>query len=118
VLAVVGLLIAAAGYLTWTGSLVIAVERQLGPNATPQQQQAALQKMLASGEIPRAAIVLFAGGTLAGVLALIYGIRSLLRQESRRGLAIVGLIIATSITFCQVLPMLIALGSRSVTPGS
>lgn len=115
-----GVLIAAAGYLTWIGSLAIALERQLGPDATPQQQQAALHKMLASGErppVPNGAMVLFAGGTLAGVLALICGIRSLLRQEPRRGLAVAGLILGTSVAFCQVLPMLVALAARSAAPG-
>jgi hypothetical protein len=114
------MLIAAAGYLTWLMAVSIAIEQKVGQGATRQQQDVALRQMLASGEmppVPREAMVLFVGGALAGGLALVFGIRSLLRQESRRGLAIAALVLGASITFCQALPMLAALATRSATRG-
>jgi hypothetical protein len=112
------MLIAAAGYLTWLTIVSLAVEQKVGQGATRQQQDVALRQMLASGElppVPREAVILFVGGSLAGGLALIFGIRSLLRQEPRRGLAIAALVISASIIFCLALPMLVALATRSAT---
>ena len=111
-LALAGTVLAAAGYLVWFGSLTLALEKKIGPNSTPQQQQAALQELMASGQVqapPRAAVAFFAVGLPLGIVGLVMAVRSLLRQEPRRGWAIAACILGACVTLCQVLAMLSAL---------
>jgi hypothetical protein len=111
-LALAGTVLAAAGYLVWIGSLSLAIQQKLGPNSTPQQQQAAMQELMASGQVqapPKGAVAFFVVGLPLGIVGLVMSIRSLLRAEPRRGLAIAGCILGACVTLCQVLPMLSAL---------
>ena len=115
-LSLAGTVLAAAGYLVWIGSLSLAVQQKTGPNPTPQQQQAAVQELMASGQVqapPRVAVAFFVVGLPLGVIGAVMAIRSLLRPESRRGLAIAACILGACATLCQILPMLSALMIRS-----
>jgi len=119
VLTLVGTLIATAGYIALMGSYMLTVQAKLGANATPQQIEDAMREMMASGElqpVAPAAVAFFAVGSGFGIVGLILAIRSLLRQEGRRGLAIASCILGACITLCQILPMLGALAARSTFP--
>lgn len=114
VLAMAGTLFAAAGYLLIFGAAINQITNKLGPDATPQQQQMMMQELMAKGElIPREAVICFFIGACLGIAGLVFAVTSLLRQESRRGLAIAACIIGACITFCQVAPVLNALLTRA-----
>lgn len=119
ILTLVGTLIATAGYIALMGSYILTVQERLGPNATPQQIEDAMRQMMADGQLQLVSPVaagFFAVGSLFGIVGLILAIRSLLRQEARRGLAIAACILGACITFCQILPMLGALTAPSTVP--
>lgn len=118
VLSLVGTLLAIAGYLTWFAPVSLAVLEKLGPNAPPERQQALFQELAFSEQFHEArtwAIPIYAAGIFCGVAGAVMAIRSLLRAESRRGLAIAACVLGACVTLCQVLPMLSALMIRSGT---
>ncbi len=111
-LAIFSAALAALGVLVWITLLMERVEEQLGAKAggvhvreiSHQELQEAVQKVLTSGNVPRSPLASGALliGTVSGLMALVLAVRSLLRQEPRRGMAIAACIISTAFLFCQM----------------
>lgn len=108
-LAISGAVLSLIGWVTIMGSILLQLEHKLGPNPTEEQARKVYIDMMASGQavvITPLGAVVFIVGIVCGACALVLAIRSLLRQEHRRGVAIAACIISVCFTFCQIMPML------------
>ena len=90
-LAVASAVLCLLGMLVWAGAVIAAIEQRHGPQPSEAQVRQALQEMRDSQQIPRprpARLALLAGAVCA-LVGLATAIRSLLRQERRRAMAII-----------------------------
>ncbi len=91
-------------YISFSMSMVTAVMETVGPNATPQQQQEAMAKVMAEGKIPHSplasASVLL--GTACGIGSLVLALLTFVRKEGGRGLAIAAVVMTPLFLFCQI----------------
>ena len=93
------------GLLIWASAVSAAIEQQHGTGPSEEQIRQALQQMQATGQMPRprpARLALFAGMVCA-LAGLAMAIRSLLRQESRRAMAIVACATCGCLACCQAI---------------
>jgi len=105
------------GWLVWSVSLSILLEKKVGPRPTQQQVAQATQEIMFSGEMPTNPLATAAAvvGALCGMGGLVLAVRSLLRQEPRRGMAIAACIISVCFTCCQGLLLTLPLAARGTT---
>jgi hypothetical protein len=116
VLSLVGVLLAFAGYLALIGSWGLAAQEKAGANATQRELEETMREMMVSGQlqlVPAISVTFFVIGLIFGLTGLILAIRSLMRQEAGRGLAIAACVLGACITLCQILPVLGALTAHS-----
>jgi hypothetical protein len=104
------------GWLAWFVMLTQLAMEKLGPDHTPTQQEAAqaVQEIMTSGETPTSpviTVVVFIG-IICGLGGLLLAIRSLLRQEARKGMAIAACIISACFICCQSLLVMTQLGAK------
>lgn len=101
--------------MVWTGVLVGAAQQKLGPNATQIQLQEEITKQYASrGDAKHARTLAMLGvmAMLANVGGLILAVRSMVRHERGRGMAIAACIIGGLFLFCQVMVVAAIAGPR------
>lgn len=106
------------GVMIWVGTIGEVVFEEVGENATQQELQQALQKLIASNALPgdpAATAVLFVG-VCAGIVALVLGIRSIIRQEGHTGRAIAASLISAVFVCCQCVMMLVIMQHQA--PGA
>lgn len=91
-------------YFSFSMSIVTAVMDTVGPNATPQQQQEAMTKVMTEGKIPRSPLASASSllGTACGIGSLVLALLTFVRREGGRGMAIAAVIITPLFLFCQI----------------
>ncbi len=113
-LALAGAAVAIGVGLVWFVMLLGLAMDHAGPNATQAELERAWQEIVAKGQAPRSPGL--AGAAVAAVLAsaagLVLGVRSLVRQEPGRGLAIAACVVGALFVFCQLLLMLALVAPR------
>ena len=106
---------AIVGWLAYAVTLYVFAQNQVGPDATPEQIDEALSKLMVSGQtpmIPPVAVFILLLGAICSLSGLVLAVRSLLRSQERRGMAITACIISACFLVCQILPMLAALAAQ------
>jgi hypothetical protein len=68
--------------------------------------------------MPATTLVIILVGVICSISGLVLAIRSLLRLQERRGMAIAACIISACFLVCQILPMLAALTAHQAAPAS
>ena len=112
ILAVTCAVLSLLGYLGWFGQLASLALEKVGPNATQEEASRAWQEVadeiMDRGLVPtnRFSTATAIVGTLCGIGGLVFGSRSLMRQERRRAMAIAACIISACFLMCQM-PMLV-----------
>ncbi|NLX14636.1 MAG: hypothetical protein GXY44_13425 [Phycisphaerales bacterium] len=91
-------------YVSFSVNMAAAIVQTVGPNATPQEQQEAMTKVMTEGKIPHsplasASVIV---GTASGLGSLALALLALVRREGGRGLAIAALVITPLFLFCQL----------------
>jgi hypothetical protein len=97
------------------------VQEKVGPNASQEQIDQAARDLLVSGQaqpIPATTLMILLVGVICSISGLVLAIRSLLRLQERRGMAIAACIISACFLVCQILPMLAALTAHQAAPAS
>jgi hypothetical protein len=116
-LAIASALLSIIGVFIWFAVVGQLALDRVGPNATEQQLQQALQEIMirrGAPANPAAATVLLVG-TFCGIVALVLGIRSLIGREGRTGRAIAACVIAAVFVFCQIMLMLAILQQHTMS---
>ncbi len=118
-LAITCTVLSLVGWMVWLGTVGEKVQEKVGANPTQEQVTEALREVLTSGQMPRSSLATGAAfiGVLCGIGGLMLAIRSLLRQEARRGMAIAACIVSVCFTCCVGLLMLMTLAVRSAPGG-
>jgi hypothetical protein len=98
--------------MVWMGLVYKAAMDTAGPNATQAELQRVVEDNYLHGHFPHATGLVMTGvaAMLASVGGLILGVRSLVRQEPGRGMAITACILGGIFLFCQML-MLVTLAA-------
>lgn len=112
-LSVLGALVAVGVSLVWLGMFGGKVMQRTGPEATQEEVNRIVQELVAKGETPRHPALAGAAtaAALASIAGLVLGVRSLVRQEPRRGLAIAACILGAMFLICQMMLMLMIVGA-------
>ena len=90
-LAVASAVLCLVGMLVWVGAVIAVIEQRHGPQPSEAQVRRALQEMRDSEQMPKPRLVRLAllAGAVCALVGLATAIRSLLRQERRRAMAII-----------------------------
>lgn len=85
-------------------SMATVAMEAAGPNATPQEQQQAMTKIMAEGKIPHSPFASASSllGTACGIGSLVLALLTFVRKEGGRGMAIAALVITPLFLFCQI----------------
>ncbi len=106
-LALTCMVLAFVGYVALGAQITAATMERLPQNPTNQQikeaQREFAQEIMEGGRFPPNPLMTAAGiiGALCGIGGIVLAVRSLIRQEPRRGMAIAGLIISACFVVCQ-----------------
>jgi len=120
-LALGGAVLSIVGCLAWLGAQLTLVQEKAGSNANPEQIREAYHDLLVSGQaqvMSATTLVIFLVGAICSISGLVLAVRSLLRLQERRGMAIAACIISACFLVCQILPMLAALTALQAAPAS
>ena len=120
-LALGGAVLAILGWSAWAATLLTLVQEKAGPNANQEQIDQAARDLLVSGQappMPATTLVILLVGVICSISGLVLAIRSLLRLQERRGMAIAACIISVCFLVCQILPMLAALTAHQAASAS
>jgi len=118
-LAITSAVLAVLGWFTWLGSMIGPVMKRVGPNATEEQIQKEFQELISSGQVPSNPMVavLGAAGLLCAIGGVVLAIRSILRSEPRRIMAVIACVIGACFLFCQVILTWVALAGGQAMAG-
>ncbi|UCD29497.1 MAG: hypothetical protein JSV03_03175 [Planctomycetota bacterium] len=123
VLAIICTVLCFLGWIETTIILSNLVYEKVGLNASDEQMRQAIQEIVAGGNIPTSPLAASASiiGAICGLGGLILAIKSLLQQETRKGIAIAACIISACFMCCQLPIIMTNLGttiSTSTQPAS
>lgn len=110
-LALGGAILAIVGWFAWLGTQVALAQEKAG-STDPEHIREAYLELVASGQaqtMNATTLLILLVGAICSISGLVLAIRSLLRLQERRGLAIAACIIGVCFLICQILPMLAAL---------
>jgi len=104
------------GWLVFMGSLLPLAEQRVGRNASEEQKTEAAREIMLTGQAgkPPLAIAALAVGVLCGLGGLVLAVRSLVRQETRRAMAVIACIVSVCFLCCQV-PLMILMLAKGAT---
>lgn len=108
-------LLSLVGWAAWTLAMTTLLEERLGPQPTQQEIAQAWEDLVSSGQVPRPRLSIWAPtlGVPCGLVSLALAIRSLIRQEARRGMAIAACVISVCFTCCLGLLTMMNLAVRA-----
>lgn len=113
------ILLVMLGGFVWFGVVASQISEKLGTTEpTKPQVQEAMQEMMENGEMPSVSFSTACAvvGLLCGVGGIALGIRSLIRQEPRKVLAVLGCLLGFSVLFCNVVLAVVASGAIKGPP--
>ncbi len=113
ILAIASAVLCTTGGLTWFEALFAAAVEKAGPSPTQKELEQVLQDMVARRELPRSPLAMMAvgAGTILSIAGLFLAIRALMRGDPRRVTAVAACVISISFLVCQMLLMLMMVGS-------
>jgi hypothetical protein len=103
--------------MAWAVFVSQAAQAALGASPTQEQIQKFAEDSMRQGNFPhRQGLAMAAvAAMLASIGGLVLAVRSLVRQESGRGMAITACVLGGIFLFCQVMMMMMFLAARSAT---
>lgn len=113
-LVILGAILAMAAGFVWSLMISHHAYNELGAGASQQELQQFIEKQMMAGKLPTHPLSagLAVISTLLGLAGLVLAVRSLVRQEPGRGLAITACIIGALFLFCQIMLMWLLLGIK------